>query len=126
MFGLEAPMTVQQLGWLGTRTDRYHEMVTFYRDVLGLRLVHEVPDFAVFELPTGDHVEVFGPGDRDHTHFATGPVAGFLVDDIAAARARLEAAGIEFFGPTHTAEDGYAWAHFRAPDGNVYELTYVP
>jgi hypothetical protein len=23
-------------------------------------------------------------------------------------------------------EDGYAWQHFRAPDGLVYELTFDP
>jgi hypothetical protein len=48
------------------------------------------------------------------------------VDDIVGARAELEAYGIEFIGPVHTEDDGYAWSHFRALDGFVYELTYIP
>jgi hypothetical protein len=65
---------------------------------------------------------VFGPGDRDHEHFITGPVAGFLVDDVREARADLEEACIDFIGPVHKADGGY-WSHFTGPDGNVYEIT---
>jgi hypothetical protein len=38
----------------------------------------------------------------------------------------MEAAGIEFYGPPESAPDGYGWSHFRAPDGNVYEITTTP
>jgi hypothetical protein len=85
--------------------------------------VHEEPDFAVFRLPNGDSVEVFGPGDRKHEHFDTGPVVGFLVVDVVEARADLESAGITFAGPVHEAEDGGSWSPFTGPDGNVYEIT---
>ena len=50
-------------------------------------------------------------------------VAGFLVDNVEQARQELLSAGIELIGPLVKAEEGYAWQHFRAPDGNVYELT---
>jgi hypothetical protein len=116
---------VRGLAWLGTRTDRYEAMRDFV-ELLGGQRLHEVPDFAVFRLENGDKVEVFGPSDRWHGHFTTGPVAGFLVDDLPAAQAELEAAGIEFFGPPASADDGFAWSHFRGPDGNVYELTSGP
>ena len=42
----------------------------------------------------------------------------------AAARAEMEAKGIEFLGPIEGDTDDYKWTHFRAPDGFVYELTY--
>jgi catechol 2,3-dioxygenase-like lactoylglutathione lyase family enzyme len=100
--------------------------MTAFVSLLGGERVYEAPDFAVFRLEDGDKVEVFGPAARGHEHFTTGPVAGFLVDDVPAAQAELEAAGIEFFGPPETASDGYAWSHFRGPDGNVYELTSGP
>jgi len=48
---------------------------------------HEEPDFAVFRLPDGDKVEVFGPSYRVHEPFTTGPVAGFLVEDAEETRA---------------------------------------
>ena len=39
----------------------------------------------------------------------------------------LEAEGIEFIGTIHEWEPtGEAWSHFRAPDGNVYEITQPP
>ena len=116
-------MKAKGLVWLGTRTRNFDETVGFFGDVLGLRAVHEEPDFTVFKLPNGDSVEVFGPGEREHEHFDTGPVAGFLVNDVSEARADLEAAGISFIGPVHGAEDCGSWSHFTGPDGNVYEIT---
>ena len=62
------------------------------------------------DLPNGDWLQVFG-ADSPYNTFFTNPVAGFLVDDIHAARAEMEANGIEFIGPIGTAEDGNAWSH---------------
>ena len=118
---------VKGLVWVGSRTEHYEQMVGFYRDTLRLPLEHEEGEFAVFRLPDGSKAEVFGPSDTEHTHFSTGPVAGFLVDDVETARGVLEAGGIEFIGPVHEwGPTGEAWSHFRAPDGNVYEITHRP
>jgi catechol 2,3-dioxygenase-like lactoylglutathione lyase family enzyme len=79
----------------------------------------------VLKLPDGSKVEVFGPDTEMNRHFTTGPVVGFLVDDVNAAASELRARGIEIL---HTAEDesGNGWVHFRAPDGNIYEFTQDP
>ena len=116
-------MKARGLVWLGTRTRNFDETVRFFEDTLGMRKSHEEPDFTAFRLPNGDTVEVFGPGDTEHEHFDTGPVAGFLVDDVREARADLEAAGISFLSPIRESDDGAGWSHFRGPDGNVYEIT---
>jgi hypothetical protein len=50
------------------------------------------------------------------------PVAGFEVDDVAAARREMEAKGIRFIGEVHDAPSS-AWSHFYGPDGHVYEIT---
>jgi catechol 2,3-dioxygenase-like lactoylglutathione lyase family enzyme len=118
-------MKIKGIVWLGTRTDRFDQMNVFYRDVLGLSQNHFEPGLAVFDLPNGDVVEVFSHQKSINT-FMTHPVAGFLVDDIAAARAEMEARGIEFIGPIHEDSEDYKYTHFRAPDGFVYELTYSP
>jgi predicted enzyme related to lactoylglutathione lyase len=115
-------MQVTRIGWAGTRTDRYSAMVDFLTAVLGLTLERQEPDFAVLQLPSGDKVEVYGPSDQDHQHFTTGPVVGFVVQDLPAAVAELEQAGVELLGG-HVDEQGEGWRHFRAPDGNVYELS---
>lgn len=113
-------MDVRGLGWSGTRTDRAEELADFYQDVLGLELVHTEPHFWVFELPDGQHVEVFGRPYPGKGHFETGPVVGFEVTNLAEAVAELEEAGIELLG-----DPGPSWQHFRGPDGNVYELLAI-
>ena len=116
-------MKIKGIIWLGTRTDRFEEMTAFCRNLLGLSQRMLEPGFAVFELPNGDVFEVFG-ADQAMNAFMEYPVAGFLVDDIVTARAEMEANGIQFLGPIEGETDDYKWAHFRAPDGFVYELTY--
>ena len=117
-------MRVKRLGWLGTSTSRFEETVGFFRDVMGLSVVHEEPDFAMLQLPGADHdyVEVFGPGEEETAFYTTGPVVGLVVDDIVGMRAQLEVAEIELIGDIHWASspEGYGWFHFRGPDGNVY------
>jgi hypothetical protein len=116
-------MKVKGIIWLGTRTDRFEQMTGFCRGVMGLQQTLLEPGFAVFDLPNGDRFEIFGP-EEPANGFMTHPVAGFLVDDIVAARAEMEAKGIEFLGPIEGETKDYKWTHFRAPDGFVYELTY--
>jgi catechol 2,3-dioxygenase-like lactoylglutathione lyase family enzyme len=119
-------MRIHKLAWVGTRTSNDEATVAFFRDVLGLRLAWEHDGFRMFKLPDGSKVEVFGPGSPVNRHFTTGPVAGFLVDDVAAAAAELRAAGIEILLESDIDESGNAWVHFRAPDGNIYEFTQDP
>jgi catechol 2,3-dioxygenase-like lactoylglutathione lyase family enzyme len=115
-------MEVRGITWLGTRTERSEETVAFFRDVLGLRLAHQDPTMTALRMANGDTVEVFTAADRDHEYFTTGPVAGFQVEDVGAARDELVAAGVELIGEL-SSESGWSWQHFRAPDGNVYEVT---
>ena len=111
---------VLSLAWVGTRTAEYAATLAFFRDVVGLGVHAEEPDFAVLDVPGGATVEIFGPASDFNRHL-THPVAGFLVSDLPAAVAELEAAGIEIVLPM-TGGDGRHWMHFRAPDGFVYEL----
>jgi catechol 2,3-dioxygenase-like lactoylglutathione lyase family enzyme len=110
-------MRVVGLGWSGTRTENAAEQARFYEQVLGLAPEHVEPGFWVFRLPDGHNVEVFGPEYPGKNHFTTGPVVGFAVADLPAAVEELRASGAELLG-----EPGPTWQHFRAPDGNVYEL----
>ena len=82
-------MEVIKLAWVGTRTENAYPTVAFFRDVLGLRLEVDQPGFWKMELPDGSKVEVFGPDSDMNRHFTTGPVAGFLVDDVRTATEEL-------------------------------------
>lgn len=123
-------MRVRGIRWLGVRTSRIVEMREFASEVLGMRADEVTEDFAELRTADGSRFELFGSDDA-----ADGPwmfaanevVAGFLVDDLEAARAELAATpGVELLGEIRALDSGYAWQHFRAPDGHVYELTYDP
>jgi catechol 2,3-dioxygenase-like lactoylglutathione lyase family enzyme len=115
-------MEIQAIHWLGIRSDRHEELVAFFENVLGLRRAFQEGAMTGFLTINGDTVEVFSPEDEEHPFFTTGPVAGFLVDDVRAARDELDAAGVELLGDVRS-DAGWVWQHFRAPDGNVYEIT---
>jgi catechol 2,3-dioxygenase-like lactoylglutathione lyase family enzyme len=115
-------MKVHGFVWVGVRTAEFDRTLEFFRDVLGVPLTKASEGFGWSRMPNASQLEIFGPGDRDHTYFTTGPVPEFLVDDLFAAAEELRAAGVELLGDVSgTAEQG--WLHFRAPDGNVYGLT---
>lgn len=67
-------------------------------------------------------MELYRPEEEFHAFFTTGPMIAFRVDDVDAARASMEAAGIEFIGPIQRAGKA-SWNHFRAPDGTVFEIS---
>jgi catechol 2,3-dioxygenase-like lactoylglutathione lyase family enzyme len=115
-----------KLAWVGTRTSAFEATDAFFADVLGLRRAIELPGFRVFMLPDGSKVEVFGPDSDINRHFTTGPVAGFLVDDVQSAADELRSIGVEILLLAGPDENGNAWVHFRAPDGNIYEFTQDP
>ena len=119
-------MHLIKLAWVGTRTTNDEATVAFFRDVLGLPVGLEQPGFWMMKLPDGSKVEVFGPATDMNRHFTTGPVAGFLVDDVFAATEELRAVGTEIVLEPELDDWGNAWVHFRAPDGNVYEFTQDP
>ena len=121
-------MKILGITWLGVNVDDVSTLLPFFRDVMGLRVAEQRHQFVVLDAPNGDTVELFGRGGPQPPHqFARNAiVAGFRVDDIEAARAELERAGIELLGKLEGEPGGYQWQHFRAPDGRTYELTFDP
>jgi catechol 2,3-dioxygenase-like lactoylglutathione lyase family enzyme len=116
-------VTPASISWLSVTTEKLDAMRDFYERVFGLEPVYEEPGFVLFRLANGTGIEVFSTDYPGRAAFTTGPVAGFEVEDVAAARAELEAAGIEFVTPLSTGEGGSQWTHFLGPDGNIYEIT---
>jgi catechol 2,3-dioxygenase-like lactoylglutathione lyase family enzyme len=117
-------MQVRNVRWVGIPTDRYREMVSLLRDTMGLAVNFEDETTVEFETSEGDEVQLHAPGDPYYEFFkqhATGPVPLFEVDDVHSARAELMEAGIQIVGPVGR-DSNWEWIHFRAPDGNLYEL----
>ncbi|HET7718075.1 MAG TPA: VOC family protein [Bauldia sp.] len=115
-------MAAKGVGFVGMRTDRLAETIDLFENVLGLPLTRHTGDFAVFTLPDGALVELFGPQTRLHSVFTTGPVVGFRVDDFDATNQALVDAAVAFVSEVQHA-DGVSWRHFRCPDGTIVEIT---
>jgi catechol 2,3-dioxygenase-like lactoylglutathione lyase family enzyme len=117
-------MDVLNVRWVGVRTGNYAAMARFLRDVTGLRVNFEEPTTMEFSTSEGDEIQIMAPGDPYFDFFgehATGPVPLFEVDDVQSARRELEEAGAEIVGGPGR-DSRWEWIHFRAPDGNLYEL----
>ena len=117
-------MKVRRLCWLGVRTERYAETIELFRDVLGLKVEFEERTTTELGLPSGDRVQIFGPGhpyDSFFEHYARGPVPLFEVEDVRSARSELTIAGVELIGEIE-ADAEWEWFHFLGADANLYEL----
>ena len=124
-------MEMRGIRWVGVGTERVAEMRAFAIDVLGLRVDgQDGEDFVELAMADGSKLELFGSAavaDGPWMFERNAVVAGLLVDDIQAARDELaHTPGVELLGELRVLPGGYAWQHFRAPDGHVYELTADP
>jgi glyoxylase I family protein len=70
----------------------------------------------MFELPDGSTFAVAGPRELGETS----RTIGFLVADLDEAAAALQAANVELDDAAEN--ERFRYAHFRAPDGRLYEL----
>jgi catechol 2,3-dioxygenase-like lactoylglutathione lyase family enzyme len=115
---------IRGLGFLGVRVPdagTFAAAVHLYRELLGLPVILDEPGRCWFRLGDGTQLHVYGPPEEDHVFFGAAPCVGFVVEDVPATRARLEAAGIRFLTEIEKAGNT-AWCHYRGPDGAVYEL----
>ncbi len=102
-----------------------HNLLPFYRDMLGLKVVHESEGFVVLgedqsDWPTlglGTHSEVHGRNPDPARH-----MVGFETDDLTAESQRLKEAGVEFIEePTEYGAD-MSIATLKDPEGNLVQL----
>jgi predicted enzyme related to lactoylglutathione lyase len=122
-------MEVKGIHWMGICAVDWNSTVGFYRDVLGLAVREEgtqagsadggVP-FTELAAANGDFLEVFG-GNLGERELFKAPVVGFLVEDVGAARAEMEARGAVFLGPVGRG-GSWEWSYFRSPEGHVHQL----
>ena len=74
---LAPAMLVKGVSWIGTRTDRFDDMVSFVERGLELPTTEREPGRAAFELDDGSLFEVFAPEHHGGGHPPSGVVAGF-------------------------------------------------
>jgi predicted enzyme related to lactoylglutathione lyase len=121
-------INVQHSDFLMVATQDFEKAKQFYGEVLGLEQSKHYGKMPGGEFETGNLTLQILQMDAFGRPFQPSPAPLALrVDDVEAARAELEAQGIEFFEPTM--DSGVChMAFFADPDGNVLCLhhRYAP
>jgi predicted enzyme related to lactoylglutathione lyase len=121
-------MQIGGVDFITVPTRDFEQAGEFYGTVLGLRCSARWGQMPAAEFETGTltiavmQSDAFGLEFQPHTH----PIA-LHVEDVAAARAELEAHGVTFHA--QTLDSGVChMAHFSDPDGNALMLhhRYAP
>ncbi|MEM9471829.1 MAG: VOC family protein [Pseudomonadota bacterium] len=98
-----------------------HASAQWYEEHLGFQLLMHIDEAGWSEMQTNTQGVTLGLGEQAEPNPGnTVPVFG--VADIAAARAALEDAAVEFDGETETIEGMVSTATFYDPDGNALML----
>jgi catechol 2,3-dioxygenase-like lactoylglutathione lyase family enzyme len=120
------PVAISHVDFISIATQDAARSKTFYVETLGLPLERDTP--TGFEVAAGQVTLGVWEPERMGLPFQPTPNAVALhVDDVAAARAELEAAGVTFDGDTF--DTGVChMSFFRDPDGNAFMLhrRYAP
>jgi glyoxylase I family protein len=110
-------LQVVGLVFAGSATEHPEEMTRFVSETLGLERVEvDGVEADLFALADGSLFAISDPGGMGETSRSI----GFRVADLEEAIADLRRAGIEVDAPA--ANDRQRYSHFRAPDGQLYEL----
>ena len=116
---------IKQFSGVSLWSEDLNNLLPFYRDVLGLKVIHESPSFVVLgedemdgaTLGLGTHSEVHGRNADPARH-----MIGFTSDDIRADWKRLKESGVEFIeDPTEYGGD-MSIATLKDPEGNLVQL----
>jgi predicted enzyme related to lactoylglutathione lyase len=102
-----------------------NNLLPFYRDVLGLKVVDQSEGFVVFgedqsdsaALGLGTHSEVHGRNSDPARH-----MVGLESDDLTADWQRLKGAGVEFIEDPTNYGDDMSIATLKDPEGNLVQL----
>jgi predicted enzyme related to lactoylglutathione lyase len=116
---------IKQFSGVSLWSEDLNNLLPFYRDVLGLKVIHESPGFIVLgqdgmdnaTLGLGTHSEVHGRNNDPARH-----MIGFTSDDILADWKRLKAAGVEFIEDPSEYGGDMSIATLKDPEGNLVQL----
>jgi len=118
-------VSIQRLSQVHVSTTDIQRAIAFYRDVLGLQLLFEIPDqgMAFFDVD-GVRLYLGAPEGED---FRSTPLLYFEVTDIETEWGKMYATGVDLIDtphPVHETDEYALWmTFFRNPDGHVNALT---
>jgi predicted enzyme related to lactoylglutathione lyase len=116
---------IKQFSGVSLWSEDLNNLLPFYRDVLGLKVIHESESFVVLgedgmegaTLGLGTHSEVHGRNTDPARH-----MIGFTSDDILADWKRLKESGVEFIEEPTEYGGEMSIATMKDPEGNLVQL----
>jgi predicted enzyme related to lactoylglutathione lyase len=103
--------------------DIQKKLLPFYRDVLGLKVTVDTPEFVVFGetggpvVTLGTHSDVKGNNPDPARH-----MVGLATDDVQGEFKRLTSQGVVFLEPEPQQFPQVTVATFKDPEGNYVQL----
>lgn len=120
----ESDFRLEAIGQIHIGVTDIGRAVRFYRDVLGMPLLFEVPDQDMAFFDCGG-IRLYLSADQSE-EFPSNPLIYYRVADISEARDVLRARGVEFESEPHvvhrTPEYELWLAGFRDPEGNFIHV----
>ena len=117
---------VRQIGWIGVMQPDMARGERFFGELLELDEFGRMDDLGVviYQLPSGQIFELLAEQAPDSSMFKR-PVLGFLVGNVAQAKAVMEGRGLTFSSGV-VEVPGSAWAFFQDPQGYTHEIAQNP
>ena len=119
------PFKVEGITWHAVTAEpaAFNGMKRLMTEQFGIAPMMELDGVTVFAMQNGTLLERYRPDTVPAYGYNDAIALGFRVSDIEAASQALEQAGYELLGSiTRVEQMGYAYRHFKAPDGRVYGL----
>ena len=119
-----APVALQQIAQIAVNVKDVPRAVAYYRDVLGLRLLFEVPPKMAFFMCGSVRLMLSLPEGAEYDH--PGSILYYKVTDIEGTAATLKTRGVDFQGEPHLIAkmpDHELWmGFFKDSEGNTLAL----
>lgn len=104
--------------------ENMEKSVTFYRDILGMKIKHESPDWVEFVNERGRAVLALHP-KRTSSSESPNMLVGFTVNDIESVCKQLEEKGVKFYKKL-TEESFGKHVIIQDPDGHLISIADIP
>ena len=124
MTSTPAPVALQQIAQIAVNVKDVPRAVAYYRDVLGLKLLFEVPPKMAFFACGSVRLMLSLPESAEYDH--PGSILYYKVTDIEGTTTTLKARGVVFSGEPHLIAkmpDHELWmGFFKDSEGNTLAL----